>query len=277
MDEKFLTPNHIALETREIQYDAAQDEFPPGFTQYQIIQVPPSVTSWNIIGESQQTLHVDLAPGQCVVGQRGSMEYMSEGIETEVRYGGLTLALGGDGLWKIAFWNRTGRQGYVGMTNHLPGTLIPIDMSKYPFGFLCRRESWVCHIGDQTQVRLGSVLSNNFSCLAKLCGGMPLIMQKVFGGSWVFLGAHGTIIQKELQPGEQIVCDGHSIVGMMESVQVDVRGAGTSMAIMCAGEGIYNTVLTGPGLVILESLPIAKLRKLFPRPPKRSNNNNNND
>jgi len=247
-------------------YNASEDEFPPGFTQY-IVSAPTSVTSWNIIGETQQTLHVDLAPGQCVVAQRGAMEYMSDGTVTEVRFGGFRLAAGGDGLFKIVYWNKTRSQGYVGITNSLPGNLIPIDMSRYPMGFLCRRESWVCHIGDQTEITIGSILSGNFSCMAKCCAGMPPIMQKVIGGSWVFLGAHGTIIQKDLQPGEQIVCDGSSIVGMMDTVQVEVRAAGSGMAMMCAGEGVFNTVLTGPGLVILESLPIGKLLKKITRIP----------
>ena len=271
-----VSVSNILLQTEDVKYDPAADEFPPGFLQYQIIQ-PSNVTTWNIVGETQQTLHIDLAPGQCVVAQRGAMQYMSEGIDTEVRFGGFRLAMGGDGLWKIVFWNNTGGPGYVGITNHLPGTLIPIDMSRYPSGFLCRRDSWVAHINDETRLTIGSVLSSNFSCAAKCCGGMPLIMQKVIGGAWVFLGAHGTIVQKELQPGEQIVCDGQSIVGMMETVGVEIRGAGTGMAMLCAGEGLFNTVLTGPGLVILESLPIGKLRKLFPRPPKRSKGGDSND
>ena len=76
--------------------------------------------------------------------------------------------------------------------------------------------------------------------------------------------AMGTVIKKTLRDGETILVDGNSILCFDSSVTVDVRAVGNIAAICCGGEGIFNTELTGPGTIHLQSMSIDKMRLLFP-------------
>jgi uncharacterized protein (AIM24 family) len=83
-------------------------------------------------------------------------------------------------------------------------------------------------------------------------------------GEFAFLMAMGTVVKKSLRPGESILVDGDSVLAFESSVTVDVRTVGNIAAICCGGEGIFNTELSGPGTIYLQSMSIDKMRRLFP-------------
>lgn len=89
-------------------------------------------------------------------------------------------------------------------------------------------------------------------------------MQTVENGEYAFLMAMGTVIKKTLRAGESILVDGDSVLAFESSVTVDVRAVGNIAAICCGGEGLFNTELSGPGTIYLQSMSIDKLRRLFP-------------
>jgi len=82
-----------------------------------------------------------------------------------------------------------------------------------------------------------------------------------------FLTGMGTVIKKTLEEGEEILIDTDALLAMTEGTSIDVRQTAQccSCAQLCGGEGFYNTVLTGPGVVWMESMSIGKLRSLFPQ------------
>jgi uncharacterized protein (AIM24 family) len=105
---------------------------------------------------------------------------------------------------------------------------------------------------------------NTFYFLLLLLFSYKVIVQTIENGEWVFLMAMGTVIKKTLRDGETILVDGNSILCFDSSVTVDVRAVGNIAAICCGGEGIFNTELTGPGTIHLQSMSIDKMRLLFP-------------
>lgn len=114
------------------------------------------------------------------------------------------------------------------------------------------------------QIKLSRIAS---SSIAGCCfSDVPYFMMEIRAKGWVFLSAHGTIMQKELKAGESIIVEGDSLVACSTTVKCDAVFSGSCGTMCCGGEGFFNTALEGPGLVILASLPIDKLRKLFPRP-----------
>jgi len=127
----------------------------------------------------------------------------------------------------------------------------------------------VCSVGMQ-ETQLSVDFNGAKSMAGMCCGGMSFIVQTLTGGSWSFLCAMGTVISRELQPGEEIIVDTNSILAFTDQVSIDVRAVGGCGAMCCAGEGAFNTVLTGPGKIFLQSMPIEKLRALFPKPPDNS-------
>ena len=136
-------------------------------------------------------------------------------------------------------------------------------------GFTCKRHSWVCNIG---YVDVSVKILSNASCMGRCCGGMALLVQGLRSSdpnAYAFIQGCGTIMQRELQAGEVIVADSDAVLAFSDTVGVDVKTAGNCFTMCCGGEGMFNTVLTGPGTVYLQSMPIEKLRRLFPQKKKK--------
>jgi len=202
---------------------------------------------------------------------------MNNGCKINIKTGGLMSMLGasfgGESPWKCVYTNRTQGPGYVAMTTDIPGVMVPIDMNAIDGTLRCKRGAWVCSTGDlETEVTAG--FNPAQSMAGQCCGGLSFILQELKGGEWSFLSAMGTVITRELQPGEEIIVDTNSILAMTGAIEIDVRSVGDCGAMCCAGEGAFNTVLTGPGKVWLQSMPIEKLRALFPPPPKENQGGN---
>ena len=84
-------------------------------------------------------------------------------------------------------------------------------------------------------------------------------MQKLEGDGWVFVHAGGTVIERDLKPGEVLHVDTGCIVAMLPSVDMDIERAGNIKSMIFGGEGIFFAKLTGPGKVWIQSLPFSRL------------------
>ena len=131
----------------------------------------------------------------------------------------------------------------------------------------CKHEAFLGSMDPKTKISFTRL--NTSSCLACCCAGMPMLMETVNTDKWVFLSAHGTIMQKQLASGEEIVVDTRGVVAVSSSVTVDVVRSGSCATMCCADEGMFNTSLKGPGLVVLTSMSIQKIRSLFPVPAEK--------
>jgi len=92
------------------------------------------------------------------------------------------------------------------------------------------------------------------SCCRCCCGGLGMVRQKLEGTGAVFFGDTGTMVQKVLQAGETVVVDTNCVMAFAASFKLQVRRAGGIMGMVGGGEGIFNTTLTGPGLVVMQSM-----------------------
>lgn len=249
-----------------------------GFELYHVPQLP---TDFQILGDDCQIVNIALRPGQEVQAEPGAMCYAADKVKARTRTGGLGSAfarsMGGESLFKVHWKNEGDRDGFVGFTAPIPANVIPIDLGAFTQGILCKQDAFLCAVSTDTRVTID--IQRARSCLACCCSGLSMVMQKCQAGSWAFLAGHGTILQKQLAAGETIVVDTTAVVALEPTVEVDVRCVGGCFNCICMGEGAFNTTLTGPGLVILASLPIEKLRKLFLRgaPPQRGGKGGNNE
>ena len=94
-------------------------------------------------------------------------------------------------------------------------------------------------------------------------GGTGLIRQKLVGTGTAFIEGLGTVVQKVLADGEKIIVDTNCVLAWAETVDVSYRRAGTIMGMVGGGEGIFNTVLTGPGLIIVQSFTVEQLHEVI--------------
>jgi uncharacterized protein (AIM24 family) len=237
--------------------------------------------TWSVHGEDQQVLHVPMDGGSELKCEVGCMMYASEHAQMRVVllgrgfFGAMSASMSGESLfcqdWKI----QGGANGYVGVTNNLPGKMLPVGPELLSQGFTCKRHSWVCNIGS---VDVSVKILSNASCMGRCCGGMALLVQGLRSSdpnAFAFIQGCGTIMQRELQAGEVIVADSDAVLAFSDTVGVDVKTAGNCFTMCCGGEGMFNTVLTGPGMVYLQSMPIEKLRRLFPQKKKKDKKDKN--
>lgn len=232
---------------------------------------------WTILGTDCQVVQISLDPNENVESESGAMMYMSDGCKQTCHFGGFGSAIGGE-LFKIKTNNTAGNQGYAGFTSAKPGCLIPVPTANYPQGISFQLGAWVASVGTvSTSVRL----ANTVSCAAACCGGIPFIVQSIraggAAGGTAFVGANGTIVEKQLAAGEELIADQAAVVGFTNEVKIDVRRVGGLLYCLCAGEGLFNAVMTGPGTVWLQSMPISKLKSLINTPPKKKKKGGGSD
>src|SRR4026208_2438469 len=89
--------------------------------------------------------------------------------------------------------------------------------------------------------------------------GGPSILQRVQGDGWAFIHAGGTVLQRDLGPGETLRVDTGCIVALQPSVSYDIQFVGGIKTALFGGEGLFFATLTGPGRVWLQSLPLSGL------------------
>ena len=99
-------------------------------------------------------------------------------------------------------------------------------------------------------------------------GGEGFIMQKISGHGLAFLEFDGSVIEYVLQPGQQIVVDTGYLAAMEATCNMEIRTVPGIKNMMFGGEGLFNTVITGPGRVWLQTMPISNvagaIMKVFP-------------
>ena len=81
-------------------------------------------------------------------------------------------------------------------------------------------------------------------------------MQKLSGNGIAFLELDGHITEYNLQAGQSIVVDTGYLAAMDATCSIDIKTVPGIKNMVFGGEGIFNTVVTGPGKVMLQSMPI---------------------
>ena len=92
-----------------------------------------------------------------------------------------------------------------------------------------------------------------------LFGGEGFVLQKVSGQGVAFAEFDGHVVEYELQPGQQIVIDTGHLAAMTASCQMDIQTVPGVKNMLFGGEGLFNTVITGPGRVWLQTMPISNV------------------
>ena len=107
-------------------------------------------------------------------------------------------------------------------------------------------------------------------------GGEGFIMQKISGNGMVFIEIDGYCKEYELAAGESIIVDTGYLAAMSESCTMDVQTVKGVKNIFFGGEGLFNTKVTGPGKVYIQSMPVINTARVL-KPYLDINNNANNN
>ena len=227
------------------------------------------VIDYKIFGSEMQYVEVELDPGEAAIGEAGTMMMMQDGIEMQTVFGdasgqdtglmGKLLGAGkrlltGESLFTTVYHNRAAQKRRVAFAAPYPGKIVPVDLSEIGGTYLCQKDSFLCaargvSLGIGFQKRLG----------AGLFGGEGFILQKLEGDGLAFVHAGGTLLCRDLAPGELLRVDTGCVVGFVPSVDFDIQFVGSIKSALFGGEGLFFATLRGPGRVWLQSLPLSRL------------------
>ncbi|OEU12529.1 TRAP-like protein, partial [Fragilariopsis cylindrus CCMP1102] len=214
-----------------------------------------------ITGKESQIVTIQLESNEVCQGEPGSMMYLSSGVAMHASCGSdcFGRCCGGESCCVVNFTNNGGNDNdgtntarYAALVPNEPlAKVIPVDMSSKEVNgiLIVQPGAYMASFGD---VRIG--YSCDCNIIRCCCGGMGLVRQKIEGTGTAFLGATGTIVQKVLDENEIMLMDTNCILAYADTCTFDLKRAGGLVGMIGGGEGIFNSSLKGPGLVIVQSM-----------------------
>ena len=224
-----------------------------------------------IIGQTVPVVEMTLNAGESIYTQSGGMAYQTDGIEMKTNArGGVMKSLGrmfaGESIF-MANYTATKDGAKVAFASTVPGSVIPIDLSQNPEGFILQKGAFLC---AEQSVNTSIAFTKKIS--AGLFGGEGFILQKATGNGKVFLEVDGDAIEKELAAGEILKVDTGNVVAFEPSVSYEIERVKGLGNIFLGGEGLFLTRLVGPGRVILQSQNIKDFAgRIIPYIPTKNN------
>jgi uncharacterized protein (TIGR00266 family) len=214
---------------------------------------------YKIYGDDLQAVEIELDPGEAVRAESGAMLYMEQGIEMQTStgggiFGGLKRMVTGESFFITTFLHNGSGKRHVTFAAPYPGRIVPLDLEQFGGKFLCQKDAFLCAArGVEVNVAFTKRLG------AGLFGGEGFILQKLDGNGLAFVHIGGTVIEKDLAPGEKIRVDTGCVAAFQATVDYNIQMAGGFRNALFGGEGLFLTTLTGPGRVYLQTLPFSRL------------------
>lgn len=211
-----------------------------------------------------------LEGGEQMITEGGGMSWMSPNMNMETTTnGGIGKAIGRVFSNDKFFQNRytcTGGNGMIAFASSFPGEIKAIELAPGE-EYICQKSAFLASTpGVEMSVFFRKKMSAGFF------GGEGFIMQRFTGQGLLFIEIDGAPVEYNLQAGEKMMIDTGHIVMMSASCKMDVQTVRGVKNVLFGGEGLFNTVVEGPGKVILQTMPINKLAGALARFMPPSNN-----
>ncbi|MGI5900031.1 MAG: AIM24 family protein [Christensenellales bacterium] len=215
---------------------------------------------YTIEGGSLPAVLIQLEAGETIISESGGRTWSRGPIVTEAKAeGGVGKALGRMFTGESMFMSRYTAQGpaEIGFSSSFPGSIVARTLQEGE-SIVCQKSAFLCATyGVELSVHFQKKLG------AGIAGGEGFIMQRVTGPGLVFLEVDGYCQEYDLEPGEQLICDTGVVAIMDATCQMDVQMVKGIKNVLFGSEGLFDTVVTGPGKVYLQTMTIAKLAKLM--------------
>lgn len=211
---------------------------------------------YEIKGDNLPVVVCELAAGESVITERGSMSWMTPNMAMETSGGGMKKMLGRLASGDSAFQNiytAQGGDGMIAFASSFPGAIKAIELTPgksvivQKSAFMAADPTVELSIHFQKKVGKG------------LFGGEGFIMQKLSGSGIAFIEVDGSAIEYDLTAGQQLVVGTGHLVAMDDTCTMDVEMVKGAKNALFGGEGLFNTVIKGPGKVTLQTMPIVNV------------------
>lgn len=209
---------------------------------------------YQIYGEPMPVVICNVDPGESLICESGAMSWMSPNMQMDTVGGGAGKVLGRMFSGENAFQNQYTAQGGPGMiafASSFPGSIRAVEITpEHPV--ICQKKAFLASTaGVELSVQFQKKLGAGFF------GGEGFVMQRLSGNGIAFIEIDGSVMEYNLAPGQQMVLDTGYLAMMDASVQMDVQSVKGLKNKMLGGEGFFNTVVTGPGKITLQTMPIS--------------------
>jgi uncharacterized protein (TIGR00266 family) len=238
------------------------------------------VVDYEIKGAEMQFVEIELDPGEAAVGEAGSMMFMDAGIGMDTVFGdggaqqgglfGKLLGAGkrlvtGESLFTTVYSNNATQKQRVAFAAPYPGKILAMDLRQLGGTLICQKDAFLCAARG---VSLGIFFQKKLG--VGFFGGEGFIMQRLEGEGLAFVHAGGSILKRDLLPGQTLFVDTGCLVAMTPNVNFEIQFVGKIKTALFGGEGLFFAKVTGPGTVWLQSLPFSRLAsRVFAAAPQR--------
>lgn len=212
---------------------------------------------YEILGETLPVVICQLEGGEKMITEGGGMSWMSPNMLMETTTnGGIGKAFGrmfsGEKMFQNIY-TAQGGNGMIAFASSFPGSIKAYEIG--PGQEMVFQKS--AFLAGEAGIELSVFFNKKFS--SGLFGGEGFIMQKISGHGIVFAEFDGHVVEYELMPGQQIVVDTGHLAAMTATCQIEIKSVPGVKNMLFGGEGLFNTVISGPGKVWLQTMPISNV------------------
>ena len=208
---------------------------------------------YQIRGGSFPVVICQLQSGEKMITEKGSMTWMTPNMQMETKGGGIgkmfSKAFSGESMFQNIY-TAQGGPGMITFGSSFPGKIVPIEV-KPGNDWILQKSAF---LASEASVNLDIFFNKKFG--AGLFGGEGFIMQRLSGSGIAFAEIDGELIEYELKAGQQMIIDTGYVAGFQDTVSIDIQQVKGMKNKLLGGEGFFNTVLTGPGRIWLQTMPI---------------------
>ena len=225
---------------------------------------------YEIKGDSLPVVICQLEAGEQMLTEGGGMSWMSPNMQMETTSnGGVGKALGrmfaGEKLFQNIY-TAQGGPGMIAFASSFPGSIKAFQVSPGN-EMICQKGVF---LAGEESVDLSVYLNKKLG--KGLFGGEGFIMQKLSGRGTVFGEFDGHVVEYELAAGQQIIIDTGHLAAMSATCKMDIQMVQGAKNVLFGGEGLFNTVVTGPGHVWIQTMPLVNVAAVLrPYIPTGSN------
>ncbi len=216
---------------------------------------------YEILGGNLPVVVCELSAGESMITESGSMSWMSPNMKMEtISGGGMKKMFGrlmsGDSMFQNRY-TAEGADGTIAFASSFPGAIKALDISNGHSMIVQKSAFLASEEGVELSMHFQKKLGKG------MFGGEGFIMQKLSGNGTAFVEIDGHAVEYELDAGQEILISTGYLAAMEETCTMDVVAVKGVKNMLVGGEGVFNTVVRGPGKVILQTMPISKVAELL--------------
>lgn len=210
---------------------------------------------YEIKGDNLPVVICTLENGESMINESGAMCWMSPNMEMDTTAGGVGKMFGrmfsGEKMFQNVYTAR-GNSGMIAFASSFPGSIMPVEIAPGS-GLVVQKSGF---LAAEAGVELSVFFQKKAG--AGFFGGEGFIMQKLSGRGTAFLEIDGAAVEYDLSAGQKMIVDTGYLAAMSESCSIDIQTVKGAKNMLFGGEGLFNTIVTGPGHIILQTMPVSK-------------------